>query len=112
MFEILCALLLRLYPAEIRDAYRPEALLLMRERARDERGVFRRVRLLMDLALDLAATWLHGWNASKPQLAPIDGPPRFDIIDAHRPSPVALAVGMVVSILMFAAFTQLFQGSR
>jgi hypothetical protein len=109
MFETLCALLLRLYPAEIRDAYGPEALLLMRERARDERGMFRRVRLLMDLVLDLAATSLHGWHASKPQLAPIAGPPRFDIIDAHRPNPVALAVGMVVSILMFAAFTQLFQ---
>jgi hypothetical protein len=109
MFETLCALLLRLYPAEFRDAYGPDALQLMSDRARDERGVFRRVRLLMDLALDLGATSLHGWHASKPRLASIDGPPRFDIIDAHRPSPVALAVGMVVSIVMFAAFTQLFR---
>jgi Peptidase family S41 len=109
MFETLCALLLRLYPSEFRDEYGPAALQLMKDRARDERGVFRRVRLLMDLVLDLGATSLHGWHARKPLLAPIDGPPRFDIIDVHRPSPVALAVGVVVSILMFAAFTQLFR---
>jgi hypothetical protein len=109
MFETLCALLLRLYPAEFRDAYGPEALQLMSDRARDERGVFRRVRLLMDLVLDLGATSLHGWHASEPLLAPVDGPPRFDVIDVHRPSPVALAVGMVVSILMFTVLTQLFQ---
>ena len=109
MFEALCALLLRLYPADFRDAYGPEALQLMRDRARDERGVFGRMRLLMDLLLDLGATSLHGWHASTPLLAPIDGPPRFDIIDAHRPNPLALAVGVVVTILMFAAFTQLFR---
>jgi hypothetical protein len=109
MFETLCALLLRLYPPEFRDAHGPEALQLMRDRARDERGVFRRVRLLMDLVLDLGATSLHGWHASKPFLAPIDGSPRFDIIDLHRPSPAALAVGVAVTILMFTALTQLFR---
>ena len=109
MFETFCALLLRLYPAEFRRAYGREAVQLIRDRARDERGVFLRVRLLMDLAIDLVATSLHGWHPGKPLLAPIDGPPRFDIIDVHGPRPEALAAGMLTSILMFASFTLLFQ---
>jgi class 3 adenylate cyclase len=109
MFESFCALLLRLYPAEFRDAYGPEAQQLMRDRARDERGLFGRIRLLIDLILDLGGATLHSWHAGKPLLAPIDGPPRFDIIGVHRPSPVALTVGMVVTTLMFTALTQVFQ---
>ena len=109
MFENFCALLLRLYPAGFRRAYGSEAVQLMRDRARHERGVFPRIRLLIDLALDLGAISLHGWQPGKPVLAPIDGPPHFDIIDSHGPRPVALAAGMLTSILMFAAFTLLFQ---
>jgi hypothetical protein len=109
MFEMLCALLLRLYPAEFRHAYGPEALQLMADRARDERGVLPRLRLLMDLVLDLGAVSLDRWQASTPLLAPIQGSPRFDIIDIHRPSAAALAVGMAVSILMFEAFTHRLQ---
>ena len=109
MFEDLCALLLWLYPAEFRRAYGREAVQLMTDRARHERGVFLRVRLLLDLAIDLGATRRHGWHSSKPLLARIDGAPRFDIIDMHRPHPAALAVGMLMSVLMFATFTLLFQ---
>jgi hypothetical protein len=109
MCERLCALLLRLYPAEFRQAYGPEALQLMADRARDERGVFPRLRLLMDLVLDLGAVSLDRWQAGTPLLAPIQGSPRFDTIDVHRPSAAALAVGMAVSILMFEAFTHRLQ---
>lgn len=109
MFENFCALLLRLYPAEFRRAYGREAMQLMRDRARHERGVFLRVRLLMDLAIDLGATSLHGWHPGKPLLARIDGAPRFDIIDIHGPRPEALAAGMLTSIVMFATFTLLLQ---
>jgi hypothetical protein len=56
MFETFCALLLRIYPSEFRRAYGREAVQLIRDRARDERGVFLRLRLLMDLAIDLFAT--------------------------------------------------------
>lgn len=109
MFENFCALLLRLYPAEFRRAYGREAMQLMRDRARHERGVFFRVRLLIDLAIDLGATSLRGWQPSKPLLARIDGAPRFDIIDVHGPRPEALAAGMMTSMVMFTAFTLLFQ---
>ncbi len=109
MFEHFCALLLRLYPAEFRRAYGHEAVQLMRDRARHERGIFLRVRLLMDLAIDLSATSFHGWQSSKPLLARIDGPPHFDTIDVRGPRPVALAVGILTSTLMFASFTLLLQ---
>ncbi len=109
MFETLCALLLRLYPAEFRRAYGREAVQLMRDRARDERGIFLRGRLLMDLAIDLLATSLHGWQAGEPSLVRIDSAPRFDVIEVHGPRPEALAAGMLTSILLFASFTLLFQ---
>src|SRR5687767_10186688 len=109
MFEKLCALLLRIYPAGFRSAYGCDAVQLMRDRARHERGVFLRVRLLLDLAIDLFATSLHGWQPGKPVLTRIDGAPRFDIIEDHGPRPEALAAGMLISILMFASFLLLFQ---
>ena len=109
MFETFCALLLRIYPAEFRRAYGREAVQLMRDRARHERGVFLRVRLLMDLAIDLFATWRRGWQPGRPLIARIDGAPRFDIIEVPGPRPEALAAGMLTSILLFASFTLLFQ---
>ena len=109
MFECLCTLLLRLYPAEFRRTYGREAVQLMRDRARDERGAFLRARLLMDLAIDLFATSLRGWQAGRPSLVRIDGAPRFDIIDVHGLRPEALAAGILTSILLFASFTLLFQ---
>jgi hypothetical protein len=109
MFEHFCALLLRLYPAEFRRTYGSEAVQLMRDRARDERGVIARLRLLMDLAIDLFATSLHGWQTSEPVLARVDDAPRFDIIEVRGPRPAALAAGMLASILMFASFPLLFQ---
>ena len=109
MFETFCVLLLRLYPAEFRRAYGREAVQLVRDRARHERGVFLRARLLLDLAIDLGATSLHGFQSSKPLLAHSDSPPCFDVIDRHRPRPAALAAGMLTTILMFAAFTLLLQ---
>src|SRR5262249_39564141 len=77
-------------------------------RARHERGVFHRVRLLMDLAIDLGATSLLGWQPRKPMLARVDGGPRFDIIESHGPHPAALVVGILTSVIMFAAFPLLF----
>jgi len=109
MFDALCALLLRLYPAGFRREYGREAARLLRDRARDERGAFRRVRLLMDLAVDLAATRLHGWHAAPPGIARVDGAPRFDIIEIEGPRPRALAAGTLTSVLLFASFTLLFQ---
>jgi uncharacterized protein (TIGR03435 family) len=112
MFEHLCALLLRLYPAGFRRAYGDDAVELMRDRARHERGLFRRVRLLIDLAIDLAAMSLRGWQVGTSSLARPNGAPRFETIDVRGPRPVALAIGMLTSILMFATFGQVLQMKR
>src|SRR5690349_23868083 len=109
MFEHFCVLLLRLYPAGFRRAYGDEAVQLIRDRARHERGALRRVRLLLDLAIDLGALSLRGWRQEQRSLAATDGRPRFDVIHVDAPRPAALAVGMMASILMFAAFPLLFQ---
>jgi hypothetical protein len=107
MFENFCALLLRLYPAEFRRAYGGEAMQLMRDRARHER-VFLRVRLLMDLAIDLGATSLHGWQPGA--VARADRW-RTSVRHHRHPgsAPEALVAGMLTSIVMFATFTLLLQ---
>src|SRR5690349_13749990 len=111
MFEILCVCLLRLYPAEFRCLYGGDAAQLMRDRARDERGLTRRLRLLADLAVDLIATSVRGWPRARPSFAPIDGAPRFEIIDVRYARPETLAVALLASAVMFAAFTQLLQAT-
>lgn len=108
MFDTLCAPLLRLYPAAFRRAYGQDALQLIRDRARHERGVWLRARLVVDLAIDLFITSLT-WRPTDVVLARVEGGPRFDIIEGHRPRPHALAAGMLTSMMLFASFTLLFQ---
>jgi len=107
MFERLCAYLFCLYPIEFRRACGRDAWQLIRDRIRDERGVFLRMRLLADLVMDLFAT-SRRWQPAASSLARIDGGPRFDIIEVHGPKPQTLAVGMFTSVLMFASFSFLF----
>jgi hypothetical protein len=54
MSEKIYALLVRLYPSHFREAYGEAALQLFRDRARDEKGFFSRVRRWFDLLTDLA----------------------------------------------------------
>jgi peptidase S41-like protein len=54
MSEKIYAWLLRLYPPHFRENYGDEALQLLRDRARDETGFFRSLRLWLDLLTDLA----------------------------------------------------------
>jgi Peptidase family S41 len=108
MFEAVCAFLLRLYPARFRRAYGDDARQLIRDRARHERGVLLRLRLVMDLTMDLLATSVS-WQPAAAVFARVDGTPRFDFIETHRPRPEALAAGMLTSMLMFAGFALLFQ---
>jgi hypothetical protein len=103
MFEAFCALLLRLYPAEFRRAYGREAVQLMKSRAQHERGVLLRIRLLMDLVIDLCATSGHGWQPAKPLLPIAARTPRFGIIDVHGPGPKAFAAGTLASFLIWLA---------
>jgi hypothetical protein len=108
MFEAFCGFLLRLYPAGFRHAYGHDALQLIRDRARHERGVLPRVRLVMDLTMDLLSTSVR-WQPGAAVLARVDSAPRFVIIEAHRPRPEALTAGMLTSMLMLACFALLFE---
>ena len=112
MFEQLCALLLRRYPAEFQRAYGREAWQLIRDRARDERSATLRLRLLYDLVSDLFATSLQRWHGRSALMAAAesrDGTPRFHIIEVQPRRPEWYAAGMLSSMLMFASFTFLFQ---
>jgi hypothetical protein len=60
MSEKIYALLVRLYPSHFREAYGEAALQLFRDRARDEKGFFSRVRLWFDLLTDLAISVPRG----------------------------------------------------
>lgn len=64
MSEKIFALLLRLFPPEFRARYGDEARQLYRDRARDERGVWRQVRLGLDLLLDLIVSLPRAWEMS------------------------------------------------
>jgi hypothetical protein len=54
MSEKIYALLLRLYPAHFRQMYGEEVLQLVRDRTRDEQGLWAKARLWWDLLADLA----------------------------------------------------------
>ena len=108
MFDWVVAFLLRLYPEEFRRVYGRDALQLIWDRAGHERGVRLRARLLMDLTRDLVVTSLT-WRPPAQALARIDGTPRFDILEPHRPRPEAIAAGTLTSMLMLVSFALLFQ---
>src|ERR1700722_4152416 len=55
MSEKIYTRLLRLYPSRFRKEYEAEALQLIRDRLRDERGFFKRARLGWDLVTDVLA---------------------------------------------------------
>lgn len=113
MSEKLCALLVRLYPPGFRQRYGEEALRLVRERARDEKGALRQLRLWFDLIRDLAATVpLYGARSpiSQISLAP-RGAPSFMLLGHESPSATPLFAGFLVSLTLMAAFPLALSGS-
>ena len=88
MSEKIYTLLLRLYPSCFRQAYGEEALQLVRDRMRDERGAWRKLRLWVDLLVDLAISaprqHLAGRNsalAAAPAQGSVSGVPSFRILE-------------------------------
>ena len=69
MSEKIYACLLRLFPSHFRESYGNEALQLFRDRARDEKGFFSRVRLWLDLLTDLAISVPQQRRYARPALA-------------------------------------------
>jgi len=105
MSEKLYAWLLRLYPSHFREEYGEEALRLFRDRARDERGFFLRLRLWMDLFFDLTISVPREYlNVPAPRFVPSapqrrNGIPTFYVLQNESPRPGALLFGGVVSLV-------------
>jgi hypothetical protein len=108
MSERLFALLLRLYPARFRREYGEEAVRLVRDRLREERGVLPRVRLwcglLADLVLSLPREHRRRLAAAQRQPAAASG--MFLILEDGPPQPGSFVFGTVfaVSALLLFAF--------
>jgi hypothetical protein len=68
MSEKIYAWLLRLYPSHFREKYGEEALQLLRDRARDETGFLRTLRLWLDLLTDLVISIPREYRYVRPAL--------------------------------------------
>jgi hypothetical protein len=112
MSEWLLTRLLRLYPRQFRRQYGAEALQLMRDRSRDEHGVWPQVRLYLDLIADLITMSVRNLQPAKPMLmsASTSAVRTVSLVIPESSSrrPQRLASG-TASIVMFAAFGAMFQ---
>jgi hypothetical protein len=110
MSEKIYALLLRLYPVRFREIYGDAALQLLRDRLRDERGFFRRLRLWLDLIGDLAVSVpLENRMASHALAAgPVTRPSgeilSFRVLQDEPPRPKAIFLASLLSLAAVGAF--------
>lgn len=110
MSEKIFALLLRLYPADFRRGYANDTLLLMRDRWQDERGVFLRLRLCLDLAADLVMVWLRSQRHPQPLVEAREAAsaaPSFLVFEPAHSRLETFLPGMLLSVAMLATFTWL-----
>jgi len=109
MSEKIYAWLLQLYPSHFRKAYGDEALQLFRDRVRDERGFFARVRLGLDLLADFVESLPREYLHVQPGLicastqGRLAGVPSFSFVREELPRPGALLIGCMMSVLTLAA---------
>lgn len=105
MSEKLYLLLLRLYPDHFRRAYGDEALRLVRDRARDEKGFLSGLRLWLDLLVDLAISLPGEYSAAAttPIVAsqPANGYPSFQILTERSLNPALMFAGAMLSAVLF-----------
>lgn len=105
MSEKIYAFFLRLYPTHFRDEYGHEALQLFRDRARDERGFFARLRLWFDLLFDVTISLPHEYlHLPSPRAVAsgakrLQGIPSFYVLQNEPLRPGVLLSGGVVSVI-------------
>jgi hypothetical protein len=109
MFEKIYAWLLRLFPSHFRETCGNDALQLVRDRARDEKGFFPRLRLALDLLADLAISVPREHRYVQPALigAP-DGVPSFATLEGEAPRAGALLFGSMLAMGALVVFWILF----
>jgi hypothetical protein len=101
-------MLLRLYPSRFRAAYGDEALLLFRDRVRDEQGLVAKLRLWMDIFADAVRTVLRDYGRSRPTPAVVstgwnDGAPQLNVLPCEVPRPSALLFGGMLALFVFGS---------
>jgi hypothetical protein len=113
MSEKIYARLLRLYPSRFRKEYEGEALQLIRDRLRDERGFFKRARLWWDLIADVLAglpsAYRNSYAITEAASLPFNpaGIPSFKTLDDEPLGRGSILVGGTISLIVLAAFALL-----
>ena len=109
MSEKIYAWLLRLYPSHFRETYGEEALQLFRDRERDEKGLFPRLRLWVDLLADLAISVPREYYHFQPEFGAsaqrLEGTPAFFVLEGGSPRPGALFSGGMLTLVSVVALT-------
>jgi hypothetical protein len=110
MSEKIYARLLRLYPSRFCKEYEAEALQLIRDRLRDERGFFKRARLWWDLVTDVFAGLPSAYQNSYVVAESVsfsfnaESIPSFKILDEEPLGRGSILIGGTISLIVLAAF--------
>jgi hypothetical protein len=110
MSEKMFIRLLRLYPSRFRKEYDDEARQLVRDRLRDERGFYKRGRLLWDLMADgftglpQAYRNANGAIEAAPLSLHAEGIPSFRILDEEPIGRGSILLGSTLSLSTIVAF--------
>lgn len=106
MSEKLYEFLLKLYPEHFRRTYGDEALRLVRDRARRERGFLSSLRLWLDLLWDFATSlpreYAHAPTTPFVAAQPLNGEHSFQLLAKRSLNPAPLCLGAAFSIVLFA----------
>lgn len=111
MSEKIYACLLRLLPPAFRRRYQEEALQLLRDRLRDERGFSHRLRLILDLITDIVGALPQAYRNSYAEVAAaasltphFDGIPSFRILQKEPLRRGSVATAGILSVTALATF--------
>lgn len=105
MPEKLYRLLLKLYPEDFRRTYGDDALRLLQDRARDEKGFLSGLRLWLDLLLDVALSLPREYREA--QASPtttaqtVSGDPSFRLLAGPSANPAVLLVAGLSAAILF-----------
>jgi hypothetical protein len=110
MSEKIYTRLLHLYPSRFRKEYEAEALQLIRDRLRDERGFYKRARLYWDLVIDglaaLPSAYQNSYAVTESASLSFStgGIPSFKILDEEPLGRGSILIGCTISLILLAAF--------
>src|ERR1700685_1391852 len=106
IFTCLCPL----YPSIFRKEYEGEALQLIRDRLRDERGFLKRARLWWDLVTDVLAglpsAYQNSYGVTESVSLSFNAAsiPSFKILDEEPLGRGSILIGGTISLIVLAAF--------